>query len=365
MLHFYYRDTESIWSCCTPAAFRPTSSSCASSRYRCYCFLIAHWCWLCCIPTVLLSYWVTFVTSRHRTAMSPGECWASCGHCWLVKGETCSNLMQRSVRNSILQPCYSNSCRRCIRELLPFSETAVHTARRWGEGRPRDTLSKTAVELSHTATRYSHGKAFLERDRFLNNRTTLPGRSLGSGVPAAPAERGDSGLQRGAPVQNAVVYKMAPQWRLSSIIYPKYQTARKGLVDLLVWLKWVKVCLAGLGDVQSVRKRLFTAAGLFVGWITYLWNSLHNRTKTKREKNTFVGVLKRKRVQQKMAPLSTLLTPQQTSTWGKSSRFTKRSVWRARFIYFRLIWFQGWTMQPWPRTTDAGLQFMHPFFQLG
>lgn len=183
--HFYYRDTE-----ITPAPFRPTSSSCASLRYQCYCFLITRCCWLCCIPTVLLSYWVTFVASRHHTAMSPDECCASCGHCWLVKGETCSNLMRRSVRNSILQPSYSNSCRRCIRGLSPFSETAVHTARRRGEGRPWDTLSKTAVELSHTATRYSHGKAFLERDRFLNNRTTLPHHSIGSGVPAAPTERG-------------------------------------------------------------------------------------------------------------------------------------------------------------------------------
>lgn len=190
MLHDYYRDTEIIWSCCTPAAFRPTLSSCVSLKYRCCCFLIACWCWLCCIPTVLLSYWVTFVTSRHRTAMSRGECCASCGHCWLVKGETCSNLMRRSVRNSILQPCYSHSCWRCISRLLPFSETAVRTARRWGEGRPWDMLLKTAVELSHTATRYSHGKAFLERDRFLNNRTTLPRCSVGSRVPAAPAERG-------------------------------------------------------------------------------------------------------------------------------------------------------------------------------
>lgn len=109
----------------------------------------------------------------------------------------------------------------------------------------------------------------------------------------SPSWTGDPELQRGGPIHNAVVYKMAPQWRLSSIIYPKYQTAHKGLVDLLVWLKWVKVCLVGLGDVQSVRKRLCTTASLFVGWITYLWNSLHNRTKTKREKNTFVGVLKR------------------------------------------------------------------------
>lgn len=197
MSHFYYRDTEIIWSCCTPAAFRPTSSSCVSSRYRCYCFLMARWCWLCCIPTVLLSYWVTLVTSRHRTAMSPGESCASCGHCWLVKGETCSNLMRRSVRNSILQPCYSNPCRRCIRG--PFSETAVHTARRWGEGRPRDTLSKAAVELSHTATRYSRGKAFLERDRFLTTAPLCLRRSIGSGVPAAPAEWGTLSVSGGAP----------------------------------------------------------------------------------------------------------------------------------------------------------------------
>lgn len=62
---------------------------------------------------------------------------------------------------------------------------------------------------------------------------------------------------------------------------------------------------------------------------------------------------------QVLLPLSTALAPQQTNTRGKSSRFTKRSVRRARFIYFRLI--QGWTIQPWPRNTDAGLQFMHVF----
>lgn len=73
---------------------------------------------------------------------------------------------------------------------------AVHTAQRWAVPagrRPRDMLSKTTVELSHTVTQYSQGKAF---ERGIVSSTTAPL------CCAAPEEAGFLQLQlnRGPPL---------------------------------------------------------------------------------------------------------------------------------------------------------------------
>lgn len=193
MSHFYYRDTEITWSCCTPAAFRPTWSSCVSLRYRCYCFLIARWYRLCCIPTVLLLYWVTFVTSRHRTAMSPGESCASCGHCWLVKGETCSNLMRRSVRNSILQPCYSNSC-----SVAFFRDSRAHSSEVRGGSPPRHAVKNSRGTFSHCNPIFPR-KGLFREGSFPQQPHHFAAPLHRKWSSCSPSWTGDPELQRGAP----------------------------------------------------------------------------------------------------------------------------------------------------------------------
>lgn len=163
-------------------------------------FRKASWCWQSWVPTVWLSYWVTYFPSgQHAVAIreyllfpqsvDTKPRWMLSFVRLLLTGEMW-NLLQIDVKwctvalkgHLILQPCTVSyhSYLRCTWSGYCSSRcsagpeglgTAVHTARRRGGRRPSDTLSKTTVELSHTVTQYSQGKAF---ERGIVSSTTTP-----------------------------------------------------------------------------------------------------------------------------------------------------------------------------------------------
>lgn len=104
------------------------------------------------------------------------------------------------------------------------------------------------------------GKGLWERDRFLNNYTTLLCRSGGSQLPAAPAEQGPlSPRSPAGACAGCRGDKQSCSMEPLSINYQKYQTAHKRTVDLFVWLWWSERFQGKEKsiNVKRVRKGLF------------------------------------------------------------------------------------------------------------
>lgn len=108
--------------------------------------------------------------------------------------------------------------------------TAVLTVR-WGTP-PRHAVKNKRATFSHCNPVFP-GKGPPEGDRFLDNYTALQCRSIGSGVPAAPAEQ-ETLCSSWGLCGTLGETSRAAQWSLSCIIYLKYQTGLKRLVDWLV-----------------------------------------------------------------------------------------------------------------------------------